>query len=216
MNRRFHRGFLAIALSALVPAAALMSAACGDSSDSENGNGNDLEPPAECALAVPPDGWVYPAGPYGTELDDTFADLTLDDCAGDSVVFGDVLGQSELTLFSIGAGWCEPCVDETKTLDAEIFRQFCGRGLRVVQALFQDGEGNPATKLFCSEWRREFSLSFPVVVDPLFELQDHFQSVDSQTPINYLIDRTGRIVFKSTGIPPADLPQRIDSLLPAQ
>ena len=201
------RSLAAIALLALT------GAGCGGDSDDDGGGGGDLVPPAGCELTRPPGDFVYPSGPYGTEVGEIFEDIELDDCDGNKVRFGDVLAQSELTLFNIGAGWCQPCVDETEALDAEIFRASCGQGLRVIQVLFQDQDAEPATKLFCSEWREQFSLSFPVLVDPLFATQKYFQSVESQTPINYLIDPTGTIRFKQTGTPAADLPQRIQALL---
>lgn len=200
---------------ALILALAVVAPACGED-DSDGGPNNGLEPPAECALTAPPDDWVYPSGPYGTEVGELFEDITLDDCDGNPVTFGDILGQSQLTLFNIGAGWCQPCVEESQKLDADVFRAFCGRGLRVVQVLFQDEDAEVATKLFCSDWRQQFSLSFPVLVDPLFATGKYFQSVQSQTPINFLIDTNGEIVFKETGTPAGDLPQRIDSMLSAQ
>lgn len=192
---------------------ATLGPGCGSDDGDGDGDGGNLEPPAECALTAPPDDFVYPTGPFGTEVGDLFEDIELDDCDGNKIRFGDILAQSKVTLFNIGAGWCQPCVDETETLDAEIFRASCGQGLRVVQVLFQDQDAEPATKLFCSEWREQFTLSFPVLVDPLFATQKYFQSVESQTPINYLIDPTGTIRYKETGTPAGDLPQRIQSLL---
>lgn len=194
-----------------------MLTACGGGGDS--GGGSDagavnLTPPAECALSGPPAGWTYPSGPYGQEVGDTFENITLDDCDGNPVSFGDILSESELVLFNIGAGWCAPCIEESAKLDATVFRPHCGRGLRVVQVLFEDDRSRPATKFFCNEWKNRYTLSFPVVVDPLFKTEKYFSSVQSQTPVNFLIDSAGTIVFKETGTPAADLPQRIDQLLP--
>ncbi len=191
-------------------------AGCGGSSDDSGADAGavNLTPPAECALSAPPSSWQYPAGPYGTDVGDTFEDITLDDCDGAPVNFGDILGQSELTLFTIGAGWCEPCIEESETLDSEIFRSFCGRGLRVVQVLFQDDQSRAATGLFCQQWKERFEMSFPVLKDPLFETDRFFSDITAQTPVNVLVDSQGEIVFKEVGTPAADLPQRIDALLP--
>lgn len=205
-------GALAIATS--IVAALLFGGfqlACGSA---EPGNpGASLEPPPECALAEVPDDWSYPAGPYGGELGEILEDFSMRDCDGNTVTFGEILSQSRLTLFNIGAGWCEPCVTETQTLDAEIFREFCGRGLRVVQVLFEDEASEIPSTRFCQDWRESFGLSFPVLVDQLFVSEKYFVSVASQTPINFLVDSSGEIVFKSTGTPPADLAERIDALL---
>lgn len=185
--------------------------ACGADDGSGNADPTDLEPPPECALSGPPGDWTYPPGPYGTEVGETFENIQLDDCDGEPVDVGEILAQSQLTLFNVGAGWCEPCVEETATLDEDIFRAFCGRGLRVVQVLFEDDQSSAATKLFCGEWRERYSLSFPVLVDPLFTTQRYFER--AQTPVNFLIDPSGEILYKETGTPAADLPQRIDMLL---
>ena len=128
------------------------------------------------------------------------------------MAFSDVLANSELVLFNVGAGWCQPCIEETRVLDDEVFRPFCARGLRVVQVLFQDEESGPATKLFCRQWRETFGLSFPVLVDPLFVTESYFDA--AQTPLNMLIDSEGTIRFRQTGTVPADLTERIDALLP--
>jgi peroxiredoxin len=194
----------------------LLVVACGggDSNGDGTDGGVDLAPPPECALTAPPDDWVYPAGPYGDEIGETLENFTLDDCDGNEIDFGDVLGQSEITLVSIGSGWCDPCIEESETLDSEVFREFCPRGLQVVQILFEDELSRPATKLFCSEWRERYTMSFPVVVDPLFVTGKYFETIESQTPINFLVTNTGEIVFKSLGTPAFDLPDRLDELLP--
>lgn len=196
-----------------LPIAVLTSCSSGGSNTSSDGGTVSLEPPAECALQDTPADWVYPAGPYGAEVGDTLKDFELEDCLGNKLRLGDLLSQSELVLFNIGAGWCEPCIAESETLDAEIFRNFCGQGLRVVQVLFEDEVSRPASKFFCSQWSDRFTLSFPVLVDPLFVTSEYFASVDSQTPINFLVAPSGEILFKEVGTPAADLPDRIDALL---
>lgn len=191
---------------------------CGGSNEGHrDGGAIDLTPPPECVLDdAPPAGWTYPAGPYGGDVDDTVEDITLEDCDGNQVSLGTVLSQSQLLLFNIGAGWCQPCIEETETLDQNVFRAFCPRGLRVVQVLFETDESRRATKLFCNEWRNRYGLSFPVLIDPIgITTERYFDSVLEQTPMNFLVDPGGKIVFKETGTPAADLPQRIDQMLPA-
>jgi hypothetical protein len=205
---------MSLAVRAFARLLALALAACGGGSEASPDAGGDLEPPPGCALGAPPAGWTYPAGPYGTDVDDTFENLVLDDCDGAQVNVGDVLAQAQLLLVSVGAGWCEPCIEESETLDAEIFRAYCPRGLRVVQILFQDDQSRPATGLFCQEWKQRYAMSFPVLRDPLFETQRFFTDITAQTPVNLLVDPDGAIVYKEVGTPAADLPQRLDGLLP--
>ena len=205
--------FRHVLLAAVVP-----MTACGDSSSDDNADAQTIpDPPAECELGAPPDGWTYPAGPYGADVGDKFEDITLRNCQNEDVQFSDILAQSKLVLFSIGAGWCEPCIEESKTLDAEIFRRFCPRDFQVVQVLFQDaGSQRPTTK-FCSEWSARFGLSFTVLIDPVFDndtTRKYFTDVAAQTPINFLINQEGEIVFKEVGTPANDLPLRVEEFLP--
>ena len=92
--------------------------ACSGSDDDNDGRECSLEPPAECAITPIPTSFNYPSGPYGIDVNDTFEDFTLQNCDGESVSFGQILSGAELVLFNIGAGWCAPCIEETKTIDA--------------------------------------------------------------------------------------------------
>ena len=141
----------------------------------------------------------------------TFADFSLEDCDGKTVAFGAVLSGAQLVLLSVGAGWCQPCIEETAGLEA-LSGRFCARGLRIVQVLFQDEQSRPATKLFCGQWRARFGLTFPVLADALFTMQQHLQA--DQTPLTVLVDRRAVVRYRVTGVAPTDLAARIDALLP--
>ncbi|MBI4512202.1 MAG: TlpA family protein disulfide reductase [Deltaproteobacteria bacterium] len=174
--------------------------------------GDAAELPEACLPVPTPMDWSYPIGPYGDQVGSRLEEFTLEDCEGTPVAFGDILSEAELVLVSVGAGWCQPCIEESATLEAKVHAPLCARGLRVIQVLFQDDESRPATKLFCREWRERFGLRFPVLVDPLFTMQRYFQA--AQTPLNLLVDRSGIIRYRATGTAPADLPERISELLP--
>jgi peroxiredoxin len=196
--------------------ALLLASACAPAVDTVDAGPPSIEPPAECAL-VDAGAVDWPAqSEWGTTVGSVAHDLTIDDCDGEPVRFADIVAQSELTLFNVGAGWCEPCIEETETLDADIFRRFCGRGLRVVQVLYEDEGSNPITKLECRRWRDSFGLSFPVLSDTLFASGVYFEDALTQTPLNLLVSADGTIVYSSTGVAPADLDERIDALLPAE
>ena len=173
----------------------------------------EVESGLTCYNHTPPDDWTYPEGPLspGSQVGDLFSDFQLEDCEGNLIQFGDILANSELVLFNVSAGWCRSCVDETRTLEEEVFNNFCGRGLKIVQVLFQDEQARPATKLFCSQWRDTFGLTFPVLVDPLFITEKYLES--SQTPLNLLIDKEGVIRYRTTGPVPGDFNSQIEDLL---
>ena len=152
-----------------------------------------------CASEPATDPAPYPAGPYGTDVGAVVEDFELADCSDQTVRFGDVLAGAELVLLNVGAGWCQPCVEETRTLEAEVFGPFRGRGLAVVQVLFEDALARPATGFFCREWSENFGLTFPVLRDPLFLTGRFFDDAQAQTPLNLLVTPDGRIVARDVG-----------------
>lgn len=167
---------------------------------------------ADACEAVADPGFSYPAGPYGGEVGEQFEDIVLSDCEANDVAFADILATSKATLFNVGAGWCQPCREETMELEDHVFRAHCTEGLAVVQVLFQDNNANPATRFFCSQWKEEFGLTFPVLVDPLFETNRYFDA--ALTPMNILVDRDGVIRFKEVGLGATDaLDEAIEAVL---
>ena len=95
-------------------------------------------------------------------------------------------------------------------------QRFCGRGLKVVQVLFQDEQAAPATGLFCRQWKERHGLTFPVLKDPLFVTDIYFSDPSAQTPINLLVDQNGVIVYREVGISATNLPSVIDTMLAAR
>jgi len=158
------------------------------------------------------------AGPpgvaFGIEVGDTFEGFALSDCDGARHDTRAIVAGSKLTLVSVGAGWCQPCIEETKRLEAEVFRESCQQGLRVVQVLFEDEQAKPATALFCSRWRDRFGLTFPVLRDPLFETSRYFSNPATEAPLNLLVRPDGEIAARVTGYVEGELPALIESLLP--
>ena len=172
-------------------------------------------PGESCALGPAPACFEYPDGPYGVDVGDTVEDFELSDCDGERVSLSQVVSQSGLTLLNVGAGWCAPCIEETRTMEAEVFQRFCGRGLRIVQVLFEDRDLEPASSVFCQGWRDRYGLTFPVLRDPLFVTQRLFDDHATQTPLNLLIDSDGVIVYREVGTAAVGLDAAIQAHLPA-
>ncbi len=173
----------------------------GDVLSSEPGGGTSCEPPTEG---------------LGTAIGSTFdGNITLKDCGRNPVRLADLMCGHPLTLIEIGAGWCQPCIEQASTLEDRIVSAFGPEGLQVISVVFQDEQGNPATSEFCREWRQGFDLSTPVLYDPdlLSDLSLFFTDVQASTPVNLLVDANFRIVFKSAGEVPTDLGDTIASLL---
>ncbi len=177
----------------------------------ETGNGSSLD---ESQLDRAADGQCgYPAGPYGTGVGDRLANtlgFNLEGCDGDVVEFDSFMcpeAGNKALLINIGAGWCGPCQEETLEFP-ELYEEFEGQGLEIVQVMFQDWTSQLPTSSFCEDWvtgewadrQIELDLAFPVLVDQTNAWTGvYLQNPQAATPINMLIDANGNIRWKSEG-----------------
>lgn len=94
--------------------------------------------------------------------------LALQDCSGAERRLEELRARRGLVV-AIGAEWCEPCRE-----DAPLLQDFVDANpdIAMVQILVEDAAAQPITRLACERWTREFSLSYPVLVDPLFLTTD--------------------------------------------
>ncbi len=138
--------------------------------------------------------------PHGAGVGDNFPDSKLTDCGGVKATLDTFRCQHDITLVSIGAGWCMPCREETPDLEAAA-AALADEGVGVVQVLFQDQSADAATTAFCDAWVQEFNLTIPVFIDPVGNTLEPFDNADiaAQMPLNVIIDRAGKVLFSDTG-----------------
>jgi len=155
---------------------------------------------------------AHPAGPHGSAPGEILGSFSpaLKDCNLSPVKLREVSCNSDLLLVSIGAGWCQPCIEEMKTMEKQVHARFCGRGLGIVAVLFQDERRDIPTSAFCASWRQTFGLTFPVLIDQLQQTTG-LMDYKTGTPLNLLIDpKTMKILFRWSGEVPRGLDQQID------
>jgi len=174
--------------------------ACSSSNDTSDGGGGA---PA-CPSVVEPFG----ADPTQGE---SFPDLELTACDGTKATLDVHRCSGKITLYSIGAGWCEPCKAETPLLQATRDK-LKPEGVEIVQILFQDAKANPATTLFCQIWSDTYGLTMPLYIDPTASTLDYFDQVVA--PLNLIVDRNGKVLWSVTGVIPQDLEQTLVGFLP--
>jgi len=158
---------------------------------------------------------AHPSGPHGSKPGEVFGAFSpaLKDCNLKPVTLQDISCGKSLLLVSIGAGWCQPCIDEMKLIEKKTHEKFCGRGLGIVSVIFQDERQRIPTSTFCGQWRQRFGLTFPVLLD---QLQQTKKLMDYQTgtPLNLLLDaRTMKILFRWSGEVPKGLNDQIEQEL---
>ncbi len=179
-----------------------------------DGPGSDALAPCPKGQYTPGSCGAHPAGPYGSTIGAVLGpfDPQLKDCDLKKVKLRDLTCGSALVLVSVGAGWCKPCIEESKTLE-QTHARFCARGLGMVSVLYQDTKHQIPTSTFCATWKKTFGLTFPVLLDQL-EQTKSLMSYATGTPLNLLVvSKTMKIVARWTGKVPADLEKRIDAEL---
>jgi thiol-disulfide isomerase/thioredoxin len=205
----------------------IFSIACGVPTHSTDTDGalapldeSRLDRAADCLLGGAECG--YPSeGPngYGTEIGDRMENFALVDCAGNQREFAEYFQANEngdrnrAVLFSLGAGWCEPCKEETEELPG-VLDDYRSRGFDVVQVLFQDWMSAAPTRMFCDEWVAEYGLDHVVLLDQTWTFYPtYLQDVMASTPVTILTDANGTIRYKLEGQKPPNLGLEIEQIL---
>ncbi|HEY0839528.1 MAG TPA: TlpA disulfide reductase family protein, partial [Vulgatibacter sp.] len=112
-----------------------------------------------------------------------------------SDVFADE--KNRVMLLSTSADWCTACKEEAPKLEA-LHREFSGKGLVVVVAMFEDGDFEAATLENVRNWKKKYDVSHSVVLDAEFQLSAYYDR--KQTPMNMIVDvDTMTIKYVTTG-----------------
>ncbi|MBL4689263.1 MAG: TlpA family protein disulfide reductase [Nannocystaceae bacterium] len=157
---------------------------------------------------------------YGTNLGERMANFVLTDCSGTEREFAELFApdadgvhETRAVLFSLGAGWCEPCKEETEHLPA-VFDEFRDEGLAIVQVLFQDENAQRPTGSFCEDWVEDYGLAFTVLIDPVWDFYPtYLEDVQAATPVTLLVDANANIRYKLEGQVPPNIELEIAQVL---
>lgn len=205
------RGFLAASFALLVIASA--AASCGEDDNNtqtlvgsiDDAGGEVVESdvlpgPGEFIECT---GETYPCGPYGHLPCERIRDhrfvpandaaralagddglLDMHDLFADKTVSG-------ILLYGT-AGWCSACVSESLALN-EIYadhQPIRGTTTRAefVTVVFEDGDFEPASLAYATQYADRYDFDFPVVADPSGDILYYFDA--ASTPGNIFIDAT--------------------------
>jgi cytochrome c biogenesis protein CcmG, thiol:disulfide interchange protein DsbE len=115
--------------------------------------------------------------------------------SGGRLTLGEIRGR--LVVLNFWASWCVPaCTDEAPSLQA-IWEQYRTKGVTVVGVNIQDREA-PARAFI-----QRFGLTFPTGMDPRGVIAIDYGVYG--VPETYLIDQSGRIVYKYAGAVSVDM-----------
>ena len=97
-------------------------------------------------------------------------------------------GENKVLLLTTSAGWCTACIEEQASLET-LYSDYNDRGVEIIVTVFQNANYEPADVNFANQWKRRYRLSYPVVADTDFLIQDYYPGRDpSVTPIMLVID----------------------------
>ncbi|MCX4240429.1 peroxiredoxin family protein [Paraliomyxa miuraensis] len=219
MQRRWHgRGLEPIA-------AAILGSACAPPPELGDGIEGPIDE-ARLDRSVDEGGCGYPSAGsqgYGTEVGQRLANsgtFVLETCEGARVELSDWFCRRDDAygdynrgiLLNIGAGWCGPCQEESVELP-ELYEEFHGQGIEIVQVMFQDWTGQTPTAEFCDDWvagawaegeaGEPVMIPWPVIRDESFDWSSRYISdTMAAAPVNLLVDANGNIRWQLQGQKP--------------
>jgi peroxiredoxin len=126
---------------------------------------------------------INPTGrPPAPQIGHPAPEFTLTTPEGDTVSLSDFRGQA--VLLNFWATWCGPCRVEMPDIES-VYNQYSDEGFVVLAV--NDGEPPGLVSAFVNE----LGLSFPILMDPSWEVQQTYQV--RAFPTTYYIDREGII-----------------------
>ena len=127
----------------LIVGALVALGGCGDDDSTDVDDvsdvpGVDMGTPMDEDLGTPPTGLScqdrVPTSGFGAIPGRNMSGFTLQDCSGtDYSFYNEEFCSNEVTVISIAAGWCPPCIAESEQLEEEITDFYAGQGVRVIQ-----------------------------------------------------------------------------------
>lgn len=129
-------------------------------------------------------------------------DFTLADTRGQKFHLNDLRGK--VVIVDFWASWCGPCRESMPALE-RLYREFSGKGL-VVLGLDVGEEASGVNQFATQE-----SYTFPLLLGGEPEAAAEY-FVDSY-PTTFVVDRQGRIVYRSSGDPATDLRSAVAAAL---
>lgn len=132
--------------------------------------------------------------------------FTAESTDGASVKLADY--KDKVVVLDFFATWCGPCKQELPHLESEIWQKYKDRGLVVICL----GREHSVDEL--KKFKEDNKLSMPVVSDPKRKIYAKYAK--KIIPRNYVIDKSGKVVFCSSGYEAAEfaeMKKTIQSLL---
>ena len=197
----------AVGLVLLVAGLAGCGSTPGNTPDVDAGGITLTDSGSGASCQVPPE-------PYGTSVGRTIEPFSLAQCDGTNYDFyGQDFCDTRLTVISIAAGWCGPCMAESSQLTDRVTEAYRDQGVRVIQVLVQNPSRGAPDGAFCQQWVDNFGLTNIELIDPAGVTSPFFTT--DALPETIMVDSHGVIRFREAGASSGlvSLTSKIDELL---
>ncbi|MCZ7584433.1 MAG: TlpA family protein disulfide reductase [Deltaproteobacteria bacterium] len=141
--------------------------------------------------------------------EDAFPDMTWTDHEGNPLRLYDFFG--DVVILNGGAGWCVPCREEAPLLESDLYQVYKDDGFTIIELMVENNDGREPDLAFINEWRDEYGITYPIVLDPEWTLEPYF--IEDSLPFSLFLDRDLVPRYKSHGYDRDAYRQLIESLL---
>jgi peroxiredoxin len=100
--------------------------------------------------------------------------------------------RGRVLFINFWATWCPPCRDEAPSLE-RLYQRLKTHGLEVLAVSIDD----PGARATVESFQREFSLSFPILLDPSQTVYRAYQATG--VPETFVISPEGRLIERVVG-----------------
>ncbi|MDE5423486.1 TlpA family protein disulfide reductase [Ancylomarina sp. DW003] len=105
--------------------------------------------------------------------------------------------KGKVVLVNFFATWCGPCMKELPELEKQLWPRFKNENFELISI------GREHTRAELKKFQAKKKFSFPIAADPQRHIYGRY--AEKFIPRNYIIDKTGKIIFQAQGFSQKEL-----------
>ncbi len=105
--------------------------------------------------------------------------------------------KGKVVLVNFFATWCGPCMKELPELEKQLWPRFKNENFKMISI------GRQHTKAELNKFQSKKKFTFPIAADPQRHIYGKY--AEKFIPRNYIVDKTGKIIFQAKGFSQKEL-----------